>query len=182
MVAVDKTGIAVKKPISQKHGLNKVVVYTHFAKGLMTKQVARPGTKTTCPPLSWWLMIMLKLMVLYSPIKILSLPGGYNVAKINEEMRSLAQYISSWSLLIYAAQEACLALSWCAAESCICSVISNTSETTACFIKSARVCTKSVKGHKYMKKVPKKYLLMVPHQVQIILWTQESGESMIIRI
>lgn len=86
--AVTATGIAVKKTVSQNHSLNKEVVYTHFPKGLMTKQLARPGTKTTCPPLSQWLMIMLKLTVLYAPIKILSPPRVYNVAKTNEEMKS----------------------------------------------------------------------------------------------
>lgn len=50
--AAAKTGITFKETVSQNHSLNKVVVYTHFPKGLMTKQVARPGTKTTCPPLS----------------------------------------------------------------------------------------------------------------------------------
>lgn len=41
-VAVGKTGIAVKNTVSQNHSDNKEVVYTHFQKGLMTKQVARP--------------------------------------------------------------------------------------------------------------------------------------------
>lgn len=47
-----KTGIAVKKPVSQGPWLNTVEVCTHFAKGSMTKQVAKPGTKPTCPSLS----------------------------------------------------------------------------------------------------------------------------------
>lgn len=32
-------------------------------------------------------------MVLYAPIKILSPPGGYNAAKINEEMKSSTVYL-----------------------------------------------------------------------------------------
>lgn len=149
--AVTRTGIAVKKTVLHNHSLNKEVVYTHFPKGLMTKQVARPGTKTTCPPLSQWLMIMLKLMVFYAPIKILSLPQGGTMWQRQMRKWSLALCICSSSLLIYTAQEGCLALSWCVAEPYICSIISNSSKTAACFIKSTHVCTNSVKGHKYIK-------------------------------
>lgn len=60
----------------------------------MTKQVARPGTKTTCPPLSPMIDDNVKVNgTLCTHQNIIPSGGGYNVAKTNEEMNSSTIYL-----------------------------------------------------------------------------------------